>query len=177
MKIERILFWFGLFCLIFSSIISARLVLAYDATFNFSQQYPELVAGWKIKAGPTKGGPYPHVIDCKKPVPLADGTYDCVGIGLTANPIYAVAVNYNSAGTESPQSPEATMTITVPPPANMKIVVKITTVSRLTKYGNVIASTTITRKEVPAGTVVKEGTTGYRNSLGEWITNTTIALN
>lgn len=151
--------------------------MAYDATFNFSQQYPELVAGWKIKAGPTKGGPYPYVLDCKKPAPLADGSIDCVGTGLTANPIYAVAVNYNSAGVESSASNEATMTITVPPPASLKTVVKITTVSKLTRYGNVIVSTTMTKKEMPLDTVIKEGTTGYRNARGEYITNTTIALN
>lgn len=161
---------------VFCTLIAAQ-AFAYDATFNFSQQYPELVAGWKIKAGPTKGGPYPYVLDCHKPVANADGTFDCVGTGLTANPIYAVAVSYDSAGVESAASNEATMTLTVPPPASLKIVVKITTVSKLNKRGNIVASTTVSREEVPADTVVKEGTTGYRNAKGEWVTNTIIAFN
>lgn len=161
---------------VFCTLIAAQ-AFAYDATFNFSQQYPELVAGWKIKAGPTKGGPYPYVIDCHKPAANADGTIDCVGTGLTANPIYAVAVSYDSAGVESAASNEATMTLTVPPPASLKIVVKITTVSKVNKRGNVVASTTVAREEVPAGTVIREGTTGYRNAKGEYITNTIIAFN
>lgn len=156
-------------------LLSTSFAYAYDATFNFTQQYPELVAGWKIKAGPTKGGPYPIVIDCKKPAPNVDKSYDCVGTNLTANPIYAVAVNYDSTGKESASSTEATMSITVPPPADIKIGVKITTISRLTSYGNVIASTTI--KRIESATPIKEGTTGYRNKRGEWVSNTIIALN
>ena len=155
----------------------ASIACAYDATFNFTQQYPELVAGWKIKAGPTKTGPYPHVIDCKKPAPNADGSYDCLGVGLTANPIYAVAVNYNGAGVESPQSPEATMSITVPPPASLKVVVTVRTVSKLNRNGNPISVTTVKKEEVPIDKVVKEGTSsGYRNKYGEWVVSTVIVM-
>jgi len=83
-----------------------------------------------------------------------------------------------SDGKESPHSAPFTLVDYGPGPSGLKLtVLTIKTVSRLTKYGNVIASTTTSRKEVPAGTVVKEGTSGYRNSLGEWISTTTIALN
>ena len=45
---------------------------AYDTGINFKQQYPELIAGWYIDAGPTKGGPYPNVTDCAKTPIKAD---------------------------------------------------------------------------------------------------------
>lgn len=151
------------------------LVMAYDAVFTFTQSTPELVAGWKIKAGPTKGGPYPYVVDCKKPVANPDGSYDCTGTGLTANPLYAVAVNYDSTGKESVNSNEASLSITVQPPANLKAAIKITTVSKLTNRGNIIATTTVKRIELDA--TIKEGTTGYRNKRGEWVSNTVVALN
>jgi hypothetical protein len=164
------------FIVLLSILFLASTAFAYDATFTFNQQYPELVAGWKIKAGPTKTGPYPHIIDCRKPAPNTDGTYSCAGTGLTANPIYAVAVNYNSAGVESATSNEATMSITVGPPTNLKVVVTVQTVSRLSKYGNPIATTTIKRVEVPQDKVVREGTSSYRNSRGEYVTNTTLVM-
>lgn len=145
-------------CLLVTAMFAVQ-AFAYDATFNFSQQYPELVAGWKIKAGPTKSGPYPYVIDCKKPAAKTDGTFDCIGTGLTANPIYAVAVNYDSTGKESAQSNEATTSITVQPPTNLKVVITVTTAVKLSRYGNVIAvNPVVTEKEVPADQYVKEGT-------------------
>lgn len=150
--------------------------VAYDATANFSQDKPELVSGWNFKTSATKGGPYPVVTDCGKPAPRDDGTYDCVAKGLTANPLYGVVANCDSAKKEIATSSEATITITVQPPTNVKIALVVTTVSRLTKAGNVIASTTIKRKEVAPGAVIKEGSSGYRNSQGEYVTNTTIAL-
>ena len=96
---------------------------AYDATFNFTQQYPELVAGWKIKAGQTKGGPYTRTVDCKKPSVKADGTIDCAMTDLTFNPLYGVVVNYDSTGKESTPSNEATLSVTVPPPGNLKFTI------------------------------------------------------
>lgn len=166
----------GLILAIAITVLLAVKAFAYDATFNFTQQYPELVAGWKIKAGPTKGGPYPHVIDCKKPAANSDGSYDCIGTGLTANPIFAVAVNYDSAGKESAQSPETTMAIAVPPPAAPKIAIKVTTISKVGRRGNVTSETTVSKSEVPEGAIVKEGTTTYRNSRGEYVSNTIIVM-
>ena len=71
------IFWWTYIIVLMVGAFCWRSAHAYDATFNFTQQYPELVAGWKIKAGPTKSGPYPHVIDCKKPPANTDGTFDC----------------------------------------------------------------------------------------------------
>ena len=93
---------------------------AYDATFNFSQQYPELVSGWRAKAGPTKGGPYTRTVDCKKPAAKTDGTFDCVVPGLDFSPMYGVVVNYDAAGKESLPSAEASLTVTPPPPTGLK---------------------------------------------------------
>lgn len=153
-------------------------LFAYDATFNFQQTTPELVSGWKIKAGPTKGGPYPTVVDCGKPAPLADGTYSCEMTGVVFNPLYGVAVNYDKAKVESTPSNEGVLSITVAPPSNLKVVVTVRTVASLTRYGNPTAKTTVTRKSVPDGTVVKEGTSSYWNSkTREYITNTTIVSN
>lgn len=158
-------------------LLSTSFAYAYDATFNFTQQYPELVSGWKIKAGPTKGGPYPYIIDCKKPAANADGSFDCLGIGLTANPIYAVAVNYDSAGKESMASNEATMSITVQPPASLKVIVTVRTVSSLTPKGNIIAKTTVTSKEVSAGTVINTKPISYwNNKTKQYISQTTLVM-
>jgi hypothetical protein len=83
-----------------------------------------------------------------------------------------------SDGKESPHSAPFTLVDYGPGPQGLKLtVVTIRTVSTLTKYGNVIAKTTMTREEVPEGTTVKQGVRpGYRNSRGEYVTNTTIAL-
>lgn len=101
---------------------------AYDATFNFSQSYPELVAGFKAKAGGVKGGPYPTVIDCKKPTQKTDGTFDCVVPNLSHGTLYGVVVNYDSTGKESAPSAEGTMTIPVSPPSNLKFTITGTVV-------------------------------------------------
>lgn len=151
-------------------------VFAYDATFNFKQQVPELVGGWYIKAGPTKGGPYANVQDCGKPVMKADSTYDCKVTGYTANPVYAIVVPYDSTKKELAPSPEATASVVVPPPSDVKIVVTIVTVSRITRYGNAIADTTVTRESVPADKVIKEGTVKYRKADGTYYTKTTIVF-
>lgn len=158
-------------------LLSTSFAYAYDATFNFTQQYPELVNGWKIKAGPTRGGPYPIIIDCKKPTPKTDGSYDCVGTNLTANPIYAIAVNYDITGKESESSTEATMVLTVPPPADIKIVVTIRTVSSFTGRGNITAKTTVTTKEVSADTVIDTKPIAYWNSkTKQYISQTTLVM-
>jgi hypothetical protein len=151
--------------------------MAYDITANFSQDKPELVSGFYLKAGPTKGGPYPNITDCGKPTAKADGTYDCIGKGYTANPVYAVVANYDGAKKEIATSGEATLSLTVQPPGNLKLVVTVQTISALSKYGNPIAKTTIKRIEVPADKMVKEGSSSYRNRSGEYVTNTVIAFN
>jgi hypothetical protein len=148
---------------------------AFDATANFSQAQPELVSGFFFKAGPTKGGPYPSVTDCGKPTPKADGTFDCVGKNFTANPVYGVVSNYDSAKKEIATSAEASLSITVQPPANLKMAMVVTTVSKITRRGNVVASTTLAQKEWTSTT--REGTHGYRNKRGEYITTTIIAMN
>jgi len=149
---------------------------AYDATVNYKQQYPELVAGWYVKAGPTKGGPYGNVTDCGKVPIKADSTYDCKVAGYTANPAYLVVVPYDTAKKELAQSAEASVSVVVPAPTDVKVVVTITTVSRFTRYGNIIADTTIKRESIPVGTTVKEGTTSYRNKSGQYITKTVIVM-
>lgn len=156
---------------------TASIAMAYDVTANFSQDKPELIAGFYLKAGPTKGGPYPNVTDCGKPAAKADGTYDCIGKGYTANPVYAVVANYDGAKKEIATSAEATLSLTVQPPGNLKLVITVQTISTLSRYGNPIAKTTIKRAEVPVGTVVKEGTSSYRNRAGEYVTNTIVAFN
>ena len=45
-------------------ILTTTAALPYDATYNFTQPSPELVSGFKAKAGPTKGGPYTVTVDC-----------------------------------------------------------------------------------------------------------------
>lgn len=175
MTTKKTTLWLGMFCTLFFAIVCSA--GAYDVTGNFSQDKPELVAGWFLKAGPTKGGPYPNVTDCGKPTPRADGTYDCVGKGYTANPVYAVVSNYDSAKKEIATSTEATMSLTVQPPGNLKMVVTVQTVSKLSRNGNPIATTTIKRAEVPVDKVVQEGTSSYRTRTGEYVTNTIIAFN
>lgn len=98
----------------------AQTALAYDANFNFSHSAPEVVAGFRIKIGPTKGGPYPTVIQCGKPAAKKDGTYDCVGKGLTLDPLYAVAVAYDAANQESAHSNEASYDPPPPAPGGLK---------------------------------------------------------
>jgi hypothetical protein len=148
---------------------------AFDATANFSQAQPELVSGWFFKAGPTKGGPYPSITDCGKPTAKVDGTYDCVGKNFTANPVYGVVSNYDSAKKEIATSTEASLSITVQPPANLKMAMVVTTISKVTRRGAVTASTTIAKREWTEGT--REGTNGYRNRRGEYVTTTIIASN
>lgn len=83
-----------------------------------------------------------------------------------------------SDGKESPHSAPFTLTDYGPGPSGLKLtVLTIKTVSTLTKYGNVIAKTTMTREEVPEGTVVKQGVRpGYRNAKGEYINTTVIVM-
>lgn len=175
MKMTRMLFWFGVACLACAMIIAAK-AFAYDATYNFSQPSAELVSGWKAKASATKGGPYNLVVDCKKPAPKQDGSYDCIVPGLTFNPVYGVVSNYDSTGKEMATSTEASVTITAPAPTAPKIVVTVQTISYLSKYGNPIAKTTVKRTEVGADKLVKEGTSSYRNSRGEYVTNTVVVM-
>lgn len=159
------------------TVLLAMEAFAYDAVANFSQAQPELVSGFFIECGPTKGGPYLNQTDCGKPVLNADGTYDCALVNFTANPVFCVASNYDAAKRKIATSSEATMSITVQPPSQPKLAVKITTVSRLSRYGKVIADTTVNKVEVPDGEVIKEGTSSYRNSKGHYVTNTIIAWN
>ena len=176
MKILRLLWWFGFALMItFVGAILVNIAHAYDATGNFSQPQPELVSGFYFECGPTPGGPYPSVTDCGKPTPKIDKTYDCIGKNFTANPLYCVVSNYDSAKKKMATSTEATMTITVQPPSNLKLVITVTTISRLNRYGNPVATTTIKRVSVPSDKVVKEGTSGYWNSKKrEYVTNTVV---
>lgn len=157
-------------------LFSTYVAFAYDATANFSQAHPELVSGFYFKAGPTKGGPYPSVTDCGKPTPKADGTYDCVGKNFTANPVYGVVSNYDAAKKEIATSTEAMMSITVTPPGNLKLIVVVQTISKLNRNGRPTSTTTVKRFETKPGQIVKEGVASYRNSRGEWVTNTTIIM-
>jgi hypothetical protein len=90
----------------------AGIAMAYDYTFNFSHKTPADMAGFRIKYGTAKGGPYPNTIQCGKPTLKADQTMDCLATGVATAPgvMYAVAVAYTAAGAESPYSQEATYT-------------------------------------------------------------------
>jgi hypothetical protein len=149
---------------------------AYDATGNFSQAQPELVAGWLLKGGSVKGGPYPSVTDCGKPAPKTDGTYDCVAKGQTANPSYWVVTNYDSTKKELATSTEAPLSITVQPPTSLKMVIVVTTTSKVSFSGKIISSTTIDRKNVASDVAIVEGSRTTRNARNEWITTTTIVM-
>lgn len=145
---------------------------AYDTGFNFKQQYSELVAGWYIDAGPTKGGPYPNPTDCVKTAAKADGSFDCKATGWTANPAYFVITPYNSAKVKiaGATSPEQTVTVTVPPPTDIKTVVTVTVVSKLTRYGNIIAESSVDKITVPIDKDVKLGVVAnYRAKDGRYI--------
>lgn len=163
--------------LVFSIVLAAAAAHAYDATYNFTQPSPELVSGFRAKAGPTKGGPYTVTVDCKKPTLKADNTYDCVVPGVTFNPIYGVVSNYDSTGKEMATSEEASATITAPPPSGLKIVVTIRTVSSFTSRGNITAKTTVTSKEVPADAIVDTKPVNYWNSkTKQYISQTVLVM-
>jgi hypothetical protein len=161
---------FGMVC--FFSMVS--FAFGYDATLNFKQQYSSLVSGWFVKAGPTKGGPYPNIQDCGKPAVKPDGTFDCKVTGYTANPVYAVVVPYDGAKTELVPSAEVTASVSIPAPSDVKIVIVITTVASVNRYGLIVSSTTVKKESVPLDKVVKEGTTSYRTRDGKYVTNTVI---
>ena len=172
----RILFWSALLGLAFVTILAVK-SFAYDATGSFTQDYPELVKSWDIRYGATKGGPYATKVNCGKPAPV-DGRYVCSIPNITLNPIYAVAVAIGHDGVESGPSNEVEFKVTVPPPADFKVVVTVRTVATLNKYGNPVMSTTVSRKEVAVDTPVKEWTSTYWNSAKrERVTNTVIAMN
>lgn len=165
------------FITVLSVIMVAAAAHAYDTTYNFTQPSPELVSGFRAKAGATKGGPYIITVDCKKPPLKADGTYDCVVPDITFNPVYGVVSNYDGTGKEMATSAEATASITAPPPGNLKIVVTIRTVSSFTSRGNITAKTTVTSKEVPAATVVDTRPISYWNSkTKQYISQTTMVM-
>jgi hypothetical protein len=160
---------------VFLLALLATSAYAFDAVGNFKQTTPELVSGWLFKTGGVKGGPYVSITDCGKPAPKADGSYDCTAKNQTVNPLYGVVTNYNSARVESPPSNEYALTITVAPPSDLKMAMVITTVSKVTRTGRVTAATTIVKKAWSPDT--KEGTRGFRNSRGEYVTTTIIAMN
>lgn len=162
---------------LFIILLSASFANAYDAIYNFTQPFPELVSGFKAKAGATEGGPYTIIVDCKKPPLKDDGTYDCVVPNITFNPIYGVVSNYDSTGKEMETSDEATANITVPAPSNFKIVVTIRTVSSFTSHGNIVAKTTVTSKEVPASTIIDTKPIAYWNGkTKQYISQTTLVM-
>lgn len=157
------------------SLVSST-VFAYDIGFNFEQAYPELVSGWKIKASPTKGGPYTLIQDCAKTAIKSDKTFDCKGTGYSINPAYVVLAPYDSANKELAQSAEVTVSVTVPAPTNIKTVVTVTTVASVDKSGRIITDTTVAKKDVPSNSVVKEGTVSRRTRDGKYITVTTLVM-
>jgi hypothetical protein len=159
--------------LLFSMVASSA---AYDATGNFSQAQPELVAGWLLKGGSVKGGPYPSITDCGKPAPKTDGTYDCVAKGQTVNPSFWVVSNYDGTKKEMATSTEATLAITVQPPASLKMVIVVTTVSKISFSGKIISSTTVDRKQVAPDVAVVEGSKTTRTAKNEYVTSTTIVM-
>lgn len=175
MNTKKTTVWLAIISAMFLAITSKA--AAYDATYTFTQPSPELVAGFKAKAGSSKGGPYTITVDCKKPPLKADGTYDCVVPDITFNPIYGVVSNYDGTGKEMATSAEATASITAPAPGNLKIVVTIRTVSSLTTRGNITAKTTVTSKEVPATAAVDTKPVSYWNSkTKQYISQTTLVL-
>jgi hypothetical protein len=109
-----------LMALAMTLVMWAGVAQAYDATYNFTQANPEIISGFKAKAGPTKGGPYPVTFDCKKPALKADSTYDCVVPGLSYNPVYGVVTNYDSTGKELATSAEATGNLVAGAPGSLK---------------------------------------------------------
>ena len=151
-------------------------VFAYDVTFNFEQTYPELVSGWKIKASPTKGGPYTLIQDCAKTAIRSDKTFDCKGTGYAINPAYVVLAPYDSASKELAQSSEVTVSVTVPAPTNIKTVVTVTTTTTVGRNGKVSSETMVAKKDVPQNSVVSEGTVTTRTKDGKYVTVTTIVM-
>lgn len=161
----------------FFVILVAAAAHAYDATYTFTQPSPELVSGWKTKAGPTPGGPYPSVVDCKKPAMRADNTYECLHSNVSYNPLYGVVSNYDSEGREMATSQEYKLAITAPAAGGLKIVVTIRTVSSFTSQGNITAKTTVISKQVPADTVVDTNPINYWNSkTKQYISQTTLVM-
>lgn len=95
------------FSLVIACLFPAGPAAAYDAVFNFSHAAPDTVKEFKVKYGPTTGGPYPYTVECGKPRLRNDGTYNCTGNNINLDPMYAVAYAYDEAGGESPPSNEA----------------------------------------------------------------------
>lgn len=157
MRTARTFLWLGLVLTLVLGAFSINAAQAFDVTGNFSQAKPELVSGFKLECGPTKGGPYPNVQDCGTPAIKADGTYDCVVKGLAYNPVYCVASNYDKNKVKIATSAEASLTVPVAPPANLKLVVTVQTVSKIPWWGKPDVKTTITRettdRDVTEGTV------------------------
>ena len=90
---------------------------AFDYTFTFTHTMPAEMAGYRVKYGAVKGGPYTGgVVDCGKPAVKSDGTMDCPGPGIIIPPstLYAVAVAVMASGNESPPSAEASFTPAAP---------------------------------------------------------------
>ena len=83
-----------------------------------------------------------------------------------------------SDGKESPQSPPFVFRDYGPGPDGLKItVVTVRTVSSLTKQGNIVSKTTVTTKELPAGTVVNTKPIAYWNSkTKQYISQTTLVM-
>jgi len=80
-------------------------------------------------------------------------------------------------GKKSPSSAPFVFTDYGPGPQGLKVtIVTVTTISKLNKNGRPTSTTTVKRSEAKPGQVVKEGGASYRNSRGEWVTNTTLVM-
>ena len=103
-------------------LLAAPPALSYDITATIEHGDYSEATGYRLYYGSAKGGPYPNSVQCGKPALKADGTFDCVGTGLTIKPIYAVAVAYDAQG-EGPKSPEYFFAVPLSAP-NVKNVVR-----------------------------------------------------
>lgn len=107
--------------------LCTSITYAYDITATVEHSDYAATAGYKIYYGNTKGGPYPNFIPCGKPALKADGTFDCVGTGMTVQPIYAVAVTVDAQGVDGPKSAEYYYALPPTAPAIKQIIRKTTT--------------------------------------------------
>ena len=128
------------------------------------------LAGFKIYRSTTTGGPYAEVANVGSPTQttytdtgLADGTY------------FYVATAYNTAGTESAYSGEASKTVTsVPaPPENLTVVEPQTTAYAIAKIKDDLMLLAV--GTVPGGTPCKSSSVNGKNVVEtqyvEWSTS------
>jgi hypothetical protein len=86
--------------------LMASMAHAYDVSMVITHENYTWTAGYRVKYGNTKGGPYPTVIECGKPTRDADNNIPCAGTNITAYPMYAVPVAYDAQNAETEPGPE-----------------------------------------------------------------------